>query len=999
MLQQAQVELLSLVADKANRNEEDFFEEIEGGLHNLCKEIAKEIGTDSAAVFFVTEDNPSGSKPFIVMRGASGQLKNTLDERLKGWREWRSGNIEEHPDLSGFAYPSKLTDEFLALRAEERQQDIKGWSVTNQIWHLATGRIANSNRAMDELHGGHSRTGQGDIVAYPGKNLHTTFHTMVGVPIFAQGGGIPAVHFQEDEKAKEKYPASASSSIEFLSKYRVIGILKVEGKQPPYDEVPDVQVLTRRLEELFEREEIKELNFSDREKQCLRTWCELACNTTNLWKDPFSDGDKDSSSDKEIKPPKFPNLLQNKRSDGREKDDDERKRSLLLRKGIADVFTGCCHAEFTRQDMELLVLLAMQVGRLMTCRVINYAAAEGIIIRENEVGLLNVRWRDINHLVALGKAAEAAKRKTEYHLKALESELDFDKRQEIYRARVSEVLDPHGPIRDLSARRKEFVSLIRKLMHKQRHLEDNPYVYEISFTGFKCKLEGYGIRPGEQRIARGSANVFLHRPNIGKGAVDVMMKLGMEGAPQVTLESKNLPVALDHYQNIYDPDLPLARRILDANIYHVDDLAGARIITDYDSDIDEMLDELRARVGEWGIELSKVDDLREGKEGGYRAAHVTLYVDVEPLLSFGDVQTLREALQLPEGQSLRMPVEVQLRTAYQHSWALKTHGTSYKREGQISQELHDEQEILSNVLAEADCLSDIVRSGIENILLPSDYGERILLEFLNRRIPRRDGLNVVKFGIACAKEILKDKLRYNGQPEYSFAIEVCERLVYNFGEIDPNMLLLVLLRNVWRAERGEVGWPTLASEPTVSERDDDIILLFCERLERMCPSIVRRYRKRLPIPFEQQQDQNWFRIWMAQFPTWFWAVQRSFRYYFLQPAEDEAKQWKERLQNVYDGLRRHHKEGQWLESFDAWLEHAYVMEAAILLANLTELPFEPGSARRKQLHNNNLSLFREIRRYLPNGSTKTHVIEELDSAFREIETLLDLPREPEWWGE
>lgn len=994
-LQQALDKLLNIVSSKANEEEEVFFEGIQEQLCQLCDRIAEEIGADSTAVFFVTEDNPPGSKPFMVMRGASGRLRNTFDEWVDKWQEWREqqkekgGERQDPPDFNGFAYPSKLPDEFLESKRQPQKiklisrQVAREWSTTNQIWHLAEGLIANSNRAMDELHGGPGRTGRGDTAAYPGTNLLTTFRTMLGVPIFVQGGSIQTVRLQEEQT--EKYPASASSRAEFLSKYRVIGILKVEGKQPSYDDALDEQVLTSGLDRFFDRDEIiKELTLSDAEEETIREWC----------KDQYKDTDSLKAVFGGMEGTAFPDLLQDKRQKGDEKSKDEKRKALLLRKGIADIFTRCCHAEFTRQDMELLVLLAMQVGRLTTRRVMKHAADKGIVISETELGLLNVRWRDINHLAALRKAAEAAKRKVEYHLEALKAELDFYKRQEVFRARVSELLDPHGPIREVTARCKEFISLVRKLVRKQRHLEDELYICEVSFTNFKCEVEGYyGSRSGEQCTMRGSTGLFIHRPAMGSGKVDITMKLGIESAPQVTLESKDLPVALNHHQNIYDLDLPLVHRILDKNVYHVDDLAGARVITDYDSDIDEVLDELQIRVGEWGVGLGKVDDMREGRGGGYRAVHVALQVDVRQLLPDSDIKTLQQALGSVEEQLLqRFPVEIQLRTAYQHSWALKTHAISYKREEQISQELRDEQEILANVLAQADWLSDIVRSSIENMLLPPDYGEHRLLDFLKRRVPCGD-MNLIKFGIACAKEILKDQLRYNGQPEYSFAMEVCERLVYNFGVIDPKMLLLALLRNVWRTEHDEADLSDQARRdhqlPTGEIDIAPLINDLNKRLKQICPSVWDRYCKLLPLPLVR-----------GEFRDWFWVTQAGFRDYFRQPPEDQAKQWKERLRNIYYQLKNHHRdEKQEQEPIDQWLERAYLMEAAILLANLAELPFEPGTTRRKRLHNDHLSLYREIRKYFPNGPTKTHVIEELNRAFREMETLLDLPRESEWWGQ
>ena len=257
-------------------------------------------------------------------------------------------------------------------------------------------------------------------------------------------------------------------------------------------------------------------------------------------------------------------------------------------------------------------------------------------------------------------------------------------------------------------------------------------------------------------------------------------------------------------------------------------------------------------------------------------------------------------------------------------------------------------------------------------------------------------MNVVRFGVACCKTILRDELRYTGEPEFRRAIEVCERLVFSFGELDPRMLLLALMRNLWRAEYrfSEVPRVNLAGPAEGS----DIIEDFCGRLRRRCNRVLDAYKRKLPINAEHHISEEWFENWCRSFPGWFWAVHRSFRDYFLKPLEEPTSQWKDRLRMTYKELDRLHPGGQ-SETLKEWLERAYMMEAAVLLSTLTELPFEPGKARRKRLHDNYLSLYREIRRYLPNGAMKARIVQEVDRAFRDIETEFDLPREAEWWGE
>jgi ppGpp synthetase/RelA/SpoT-type nucleotidyltranferase len=975
-LQQKLNELLTIVSTEADKSEETFFKNIEASLNSLCEAIAQETGADSAAVFFATDDNPPGSQPYMVMRGASGCLWNTFSNKVEGWRDWRQSGKKSKVGYSGFAYPSEITDEFCALNAEERLQAIKGWSVTNQVWHLAKGRLANSNRAMDELHGGVARTGRGDPDAYRGSELYTTFRTMVAVPIFAQGKADQVITVQENQE-DDRYPETASSSSEFLGRYRVIGILKVENKQPECE-----RIAYGDIKSALEQYLTNNFDLSPVERRKILAWCKKSASDM---KRAFS-----------LEGYLYPELMRDETKDGT---DSDRKRRL--RKEVADALISCSQTEFTRQDTELLVLLAMQVGRLITRRIVTYAADCGIVIGENEVGLLNIHWRDIDQLAALGRAADAATLKLGYHLEALKSELDYERRQMIFRLRVSELLDAQGPIREVTTRRKEYISLIRKLIRKQRFMDDNPTLRTVAFTDFNLGLKGYGIRSGERATATGPMRFEMDRPRVGEAVSETTARLGVKGGVQATVDGHPVVALHSEKRACYD-ELPLVKRILAPGCYAIDDLAGARVITDYTSDIAEVIDELRTRMRLWNVELCKVDDLPNGKDGGYRATHLTVQLEVSSLLSSEDAATLRHALGIEGDKPIFLPAEIQLRTAYQHSWALKTHGSSYKREEQIPEDLTDEQEILSNVLAQADSLSDIVRVNIESSLLPYDHGERHLVAFLARHCSLAEAdLNTVKFGLACAKEILKDQLRYNGQPEYGFAIEVCERLVYNFGFFDSTMLVLALLRNVWRPERGKRSQLTVSGDPNPETYnwENSTLSLLCEQLELKCGSVLAKYHDLLLLSPDLRQQSHWLQSWMAGFPSWFWIMQRAFHEYFTKPPENRTEQVKKRLKDMYEWLKNAHQEGQGSGSLDEWLERAFVIEAAVLMAILTELPHEPSRAHRKHHHDDYLSLYREIRKYLPNGPTKTRVVEELERAFREVETQLDLTREPEWWSE
>lgn len=978
-LPQAQARVLGCVAEHADKPEEEFFRLAEWSLCQLCEAVAVEIDAESASVFFVTEGPAFGGRPFIVMRGAAGRLAEIFHQHAGAWREAHTGSDARHAafdHLRGFAYPSVVNKEFLAQDVAYQARALTTWPVTTQIWATGRGRIANSNRAMDELHGKVAgRSGRGDTLSYPADCLGTTFRSMIGVPIFAQVD-CPVPLDLEGEDPGRGRPVSASPRKEFLSQYRVIGMVKAEGKKPVAQRVDSAEAARRLADELDRR---PDLGLSPLDRSGLVLWFRMACC---------------HPADEVLRRP-FPPLL---RDNGN--DDPDRHRKLHLRKLVADVFGECFQAHFTRRDVELLVLMAMQVGRLPVRRITKFAALNDILITENEAGLLRVTWADVPPLAALRRAAGAAMAKLTHHLNALKAELDFNRQQDVYRARISGLLDPRGSIREVSGRLKEWPSLLRKAARKHRLLHQAPGVHEVTFSGLKGEVIGYGAA-GERAILRGQARLFMHPPVRGSTQFD--LRLTFQGHPpvQAHLAGDRLPVALRPVREPAREPAPLVRRLLARDHYGIDDLAGARVLTDYDSDIDEVLDEVRARVGVWGLRLGQVDDAREGKDGGYRAVHVTLHIDVSALVRPEDVGLLRGVLQQPEGP-LWVPVEVQLRTAYQHSWAQKTHAVSYKREDQIPEDLHDEQEILSNVLAEADWLSDIVRSGIEGMILPSDCGERRLLAFLKRRIPR-DDLNAIQFGIACARQLLADRVRYNGEPEYRFTMEVCEQLVYNFGRTDSTFLLLALLRHVWDVEEGQRPGGGAVAEPAGPHPPEPLLSEeLCKCLQRRCEPILVRFQHRLPLPECERHDRDTrYQEWFRQFPTWFWAMQRGFRDTAHRTAvsHDELRPRRDRLRSVYEELDRHSAEGLGAENLDDWLERAYVMEAAILVANLTELPFEPGKARRSKLHEGYLALFREIRHYLPNGPAKTQIVTELDRVFREKEMQLDLPRKPEWWEE
>src|ERR1700722_1164214 len=341
--------LFASVDESAQKDEETFFQYIGARLHELCEQIARDVDADSCALFFVTEEPIVNGLRYMVMRGAAGRLRYTFNRRIAKWRE-RRFTLGPLDTFEGFAYAEKKDEPGLS------PDNAREWSVTSQIWHLAEGRIANSNRAMDELHGGMGRVGSGDSIAYPDKNLHTTFRGMIAVPIFAQGGSVLMARLRQANPKGHTYPPDASPSGEFLSKYRVIGILKIEGKRPSSHGTLAFAEVKRRLDDLFRHLDGIGHKVPKPNREHLLRWTrQIGC--SNI-KDLSHRKNKSRMS--ELFGPKgrpFPEFLHRRAIS----DTEERERVAACR-GFGDIFSRIFHAEFTRQDMELLVLMAMQVG-------------------------------------------------------------------------------------------------------------------------------------------------------------------------------------------------------------------------------------------------------------------------------------------------------------------------------------------------------------------------------------------------------------------------------------------------------------------------------------------------------------------------------------------------------------------------------------------------------------------------------------------------------------
>ncbi|MFQ6039708.1 MAG: hypothetical protein ACE5PV_02530 [Candidatus Poribacteria bacterium] len=952
----------AVIKNASKEQEEEFFEAVRDQMNSLCEAIANSVNADSCALFFVTEEAESEAERCMIMRGAYGNLYRTLDIALKS---------TQRSEVRGYSYRSCLGEYREDEPEEKRRRVIARWSVTNQIWHLGEGRLANSNWAMDLLAVGPTMPrppGEGDSKNYPNNgSLSSVFRCFLGIPIFVRGGKTLLL----PHGLRRESPEMTMARREFLSRHRVIGILKVEGKGP------------QRSAELISE--------GDLLKNCLRRFQETPKSWQRL-QDWFNKGRtvKDIERLFYVKAPEQLNPDEKELlNDGRKllNEVNEDSESKKLDKDLVDFLAEQFQAQFTHEDQELLVFVAMQVGRILMRRTIEHAAKPpyNIVISENEVGILNIRHRDIKQLAALRTACEQLRLKVEHHLQTFRDELEHKRKQAIYRAQISHLIEPRGPIREVSSRLKEYSSLFRKLMNKQELLQGQEATTQLIFDNVTSILENCEGLSDRQMVLRGLTRIFADLSFSLQGLLQIRLQgnLGAEGAPQARLvqdDSSPPRARILRLKRDDEQDSPLVRRIL--HTYRVDDIGGVRVICDYLSDLFVTLDHLRARVGDWGLEFVKIDPAVEVAKGdGYRGVHVTLKADVRKLLAKEDVQQLEKALGLSKDDPIEAPCEIQIRTAYQHSWSLKSHNLSYKHEEKISQELRDTLAILSEQLYQADRLSDIVRRLIERMLLPDDYGEWQLLEYLHSRLSR-EALTLVEFGIQCAKKLHEKHLRPSGLPHFSHVMATCRKLVYNFGALDSEMIFLALLHDMW------MRYGTQSGDREIGEvlQGDDIsgvMRAFQDKLETTCEEILKHFGERIS------------RERLQRFPTWFWVLMKTFRDYWSIPIEDRRRQKYQRLQTISSTLREYALPGSGVDLND-WLKRAYVLETAILLGEIEGLPDEWNRRRREQEYRSAYQQLEIIRHNLPSSQEKFEVLREADNVFREVAIKLGI-EVPHWY--
>ena len=127
-----------------------------------------------------------------------------------------------------------------------------------------------------------------------------------------------------------------------------------------------------------------------------------------------------------------------------------------------------------------------------------------------------------------------------------------------------------------------------------------------------------------------------------------------------------------------------------------DDIAGVRCTCEFLSDVYDVLSYIRENPL---FRVYDIEDIIEKpSKTGYRGIHVIVTTDVYYHGSlYKDIK-----------------VEVQLRTAFQNAWSMKTHQLTYKRESAIPEEISVAMKEMSDALKNADDVAQRIKGKLRN---------------------------------------------------------------------------------------------------------------------------------------------------------------------------------------------------------------------------------------------------------------------------------------------
>jgi len=132
---------------------------------------------------------------------------------------------------------------------------------------------------------------------------------------------------------------------------------------------------------------------------------------------------------------------------------------------------------------------------------------------------------------------------------------------------------------------------------------------------------------------------------------------------------------------------------LDTVMKQVLDIAGVRVVTNYEEDIYTMSDIL---LKQNDIELIRVKDYcKSPKESGYRSLHVVVSI---PVYLVNTVEMV--------------PVEIQFRSIAMDTWASLEHELRYKNKGELSEDIKEQLKDCASRLHEVDRKMSAIRHEV-----------------------------------------------------------------------------------------------------------------------------------------------------------------------------------------------------------------------------------------------------------------------------------------------
>jgi len=964
---QAIQELYRAIQRNARWRDAKFYRNVREPLDRVCAEIAKQVDADSCAVFFVDRAGKHGER--LVARGASGRLREAFNDGDSGCVEGgaqgqgapaKGESLDEADRISGKDPRPGLVYWPVQYGPDDKPQDV---TLTQAVWHCGLARWANTRAEMERLRR-NPEGGRGDPYAYPGGTLDKVFRNCVIVPIFAPGrvnvppspddiGAVLTKLGGEGVRPKE-----AQQHWRFLRNHSVVGVLKVENKRPQIR--GDSLVRDGRLGELI-CSGLPILGDRcpgdvDGAYSCAaRGSKDCRCRRSQITRLSQTDPDGLAWDLLTQMQPGLGNALPMPTTVAWGDRWDEVCREVV------DHCTRSFDATFTNEGVELLVALAMQLGRILPWRTIQYGCANDIVIDENEVGSLLIQREDISDLAALGRASAYIAQHVAAAMEQLRSDLSYEDHIAIAESRELGLPELQRPLGEAQYRVKAFPSLLRKAIVRhdrvwERHLSASP--------------------------ARGT-RLFTSRP--------------------------------------------LVRRLLGPRrsmCYNIRDPAGCRVTCDYLSDIYRAVRAVCSRQEALGIKIREMREMLDAPDpGGYRAVHLDLLVKTDGLVPEKDLQLLRRRLRpvaaLWVDGSLALPCELQLRTAYEDSWARKSHDLVYKLDRNVARlprTLIDSLEILSSNLHEADRLSDIVREQIHAFLAPDSTDILHLLGLLGkglRTIPESRTVQdlpakpsdwpfaYILLAMECAPRLYEHVVRYDGQSHFSHAVSIALQLVKRFDifpeegadgsipvenpEVEARhatLIALALLHDCWLAATDGNGVIRGPQRELFWEREP-VLESFYGLLHDTCGDILRRYHGSIDCShLLGDRPPKWVELMLDEYRR-FWRHELGDTI----QGTDTAK-W------FWDEVDRTHASMD-----DDDLVDVCRLRAAMLIDRLEELPDTPNQERRRRRFRQAYDEFRRIRMRLAGIPGYSAVTGECYRVMQNVATRLGVEIPIHWYEE